>query len=58
MSFCILGIDFDIQHAYISSYLTKSQFLDPMGALGWALGPLKENLGAPEMQIPLYDVFK
>ena len=38
MSFCILGINFDIQHAYIPSYLTKSQFLDPVGALGGALG--------------------
>ena len=29
MSFCILGIDFDIHHAYILSYLIKSQFFGP-----------------------------
>ena len=29
MSFCIIGIDFDIHHAYIQSYLIKSFFLEP-----------------------------
>ena len=29
MNFCILGIDFDIHHAYILSYLIKSQFFGP-----------------------------
>ena len=57
-SFYILGIDFDIHHAYISSYFKKSQFFGPYGALRGPLGPLKENWGAPDLHIPLCDVFQ
>ena len=44
MSFCIIGIDFDIHHANIQTYLIKSQFCGtPMGPktpLKGAEGPL------------------
>ena len=33
MSFCIIGINFDIQHAYIQSYLKKSQCFGPSRSL-------------------------
>ena len=29
ISFCIIGINFDVHHAYIPSYLIKLQFLGP-----------------------------
>ena len=33
MSCCIIGINFDIHHGYISSYLIKSQFFGSSGAV-------------------------